>query len=119
MFSPDMIKPAIYLAILTALIAGATAGYNAIEQSGYDRAQAELFEAHKIELSSITSKFKDELEAAKHEAKHYRDAAILVQNQKPVVLTKYKERVINENHNCSTIIGMSELLNGSIKRFDL
>jgi len=114
----DAIKPAIYLAIITALIAGATAGYNAIEQSGYDRAQAELLEAHKIELVGITDRFKDELEAAKHEAKFYRQQAILLQDVKPVVLTKIKEKIVYENINtCTRINGLSELWNARAGEF--
>jgi len=115
----DAIKPAIYLAIITALIAGATAGYNAIEQSGYDRAQAELLEAHKIELVNISDKFKDELETAKHEAEHFRKVAVILQQREPIVITRWKEKVIENNPDCTRLDGFSVMLNNSLKRFDI
>jgi len=113
-----MIKPAIYLAIITAVIGGFTAGYNAIEQSGYDRAMVEVSEQHKKQLVGITDRFKDDLEAAKHEAEHFRKIAVLMQSQEPIIITKWKERVIHENPDCTNLHGFSVMLNESIQRFN-
>jgi len=118
MFSPDMIKPAIYLAIITAVIGAATAGYNAIEQSGYDRAQSELLEKFQDDLAKVNAEHREQLATAVHEREFFKKQAIMLQNQDPVVLTKIKERIVYENINtCTRISGFAELWNARAAEF--
>jgi len=119
MFADLPVKAMIYLAMLTAVIAGITAGYNAIEQSGYDRRQAEELNAFNEQLNEINEKHKDELEKAKHEAEHFRQVAVLLQNAEPIVITKWKEKVIYANPNCTRLDGFGVMWNKSLERFNL
>ena len=119
MFNTDMIKPAIYLAIITALIAFRQWDVHTHYQRGYDAAQVEIGEQSQKELLSSSNKFKEELATAQHEAEHFRKIAVLLQNQKPVVITKWKEKVIYENPDCNNLAGFSVMWNESLERFNL
>lgn len=118
MFSPSMIKPILYLLALCAIIAACYYGHGAIKQSGYDQRVSEESEEYKKQLSSITRKFKDDLDAAKHEAEFFRKQAVILQQREPIVVTKIKEKIVYENINtCTRINGLSELWNARAGEF--
>ena len=119
MFSPDMIKPAIFLAILTAVIGAATMGFSAVKQSGRDEVFAELSEKFKDDLDKANKEHREQLAIATHEREFFRKQSIMLQNQDPVIITKWKEKVIHENPNCTKLNGFSIMLNESIKRFNI
>lgn len=115
----DAIKPAIYLAMITAIIAAGGAIHHAVDMGGYNRAQAELYEDYKSKIEANNKKFKDDLETAQNEAKHFRQAYAIIANAEPRVITKEKTKIIHDNPDCTNIHGISELWNTGIGKYNI
>ena len=119
MFSQIPVKLIIYCIILAAIIAGCYSLHDAIKQSGYDERVAEESKAFRDKVAAITKAHTEELAKATHEAEHFRQVAVILQNAEPIVITKWKEKVIYANPNCTKLDGFGVMWNNSLERFNL
>jgi len=109
MVDKTVVKMGLLLVILTSLIGFWQWDRHNAYRGGYDAAKAEAL----AEYQAADAKARDVLAEAVKERDHWQQVAIDLQNKKPVVVVKYVTKIIENNPDCSNIVGFSELWNAA------
>lgn len=109
MVDSTVIKLGIVLAILTMLIGFWQWDRHNAYQGGYSAAKAEAL----AEYQAADAKARDAITEAVAERDEWKQKAIDLQKIQPVVVTKYVEKIIENNPDCAVIDGFSELWNAA------
>jgi len=102
-------KLAIILAIVTSVIGFIQYQQHIQYKRGYDAARVEMFEQYQDDLEIATKNTKKDLDIAIENRDHWKNVAIGLQSRKPVTVTKYVEKIIENNPDCTHIEGFDEL----------
>lgn len=100
----------IVAAICTALWIGYRAGKNEVLAEYASKTQDAIENAKKAQ--------KAEIEKATHEAEYWRKIAVHLQ-QNPVTVTEWRTKIVENNPNCTRIVGIGSVWNESRKSIGL
>jgi len=109
MVDKTVVKMGLLLVILMSLIGFWQWDHHNTYQSGYNAGKAEQL----AQYQAAEEAARIELGEAVEEKKHWQQVAIELQNKKPVVVVKYVTKIIENNPDCSNIVGFSELWNAA------
>jgi len=108
---PLEIRMVIMVTAVAAVCGACAAAYKHIYDQGYDAAVSEIQEDYLDDLDRSINAQRHAVLAAADQADHWRSEAARLQAIKSPQVTKYVERIIEKNPDCTQLRGFGELWN--------